>query len=323
MTVEAVPADVHALAIAAGAVGVPLDSTEVAEILGIPFLIIGSEEWLDRAVLSLYPRMRTVIPESLVIFRREMYQRLRVRGVEVRTEWCADIGSIRTYLMEHPPAFGVWMCLTASEERIPMFVSAGNDWVDAAVPGECWQTVLASMHAPNGFLWVAVSRCIPPHVQTLAQDVRWASMLLQSQQIWRFTTPNHPLRLWQSWHVGASALEVIALAAHDAAPLSIVSDTVAGVFGHFEARAHHAHSIVQRWNTNYAASIDPRYGHALASAYDDVLYLFAIVTTQFPHGAPIRALSQAEGALICEVCRDARLVYKDIIDLLNALGGLE
>ncbi len=323
MTVQAFPADIHALALAARVVGVPLESTEVAEILGTPFLIVGSEEWLDRAVLSLYPRMRTVIPESLVIFRRELYQRLRVRGVDVRTEWCADVGTIPTYLREQPLAFGVWMCLTASEERIPLFVAAGDDWVDTAAPDERWQAALANMHTPNGFLWVAVSRCTPNQVQTIAQEVQWARSLLQSEHLWRFPTPTHPLRLWQSWHVGASALEVIALAAREAAPLSIVSDTVAGVFGHFHSRAHHAHRIVQRWNTHYAQSIDPRYRLALASAYEDLLYLFAIVTTQFPHGAPIRALTQAEGALICEVCRDARLVYKDIIDLLDVLGGLE
>jgi hypothetical protein len=204
-----------------------------------------------------------------------------------------------------------------------LFVAAGEDWVDVSVPGERWQAALANMHAPNGFLWIAVSRCVPYQAQTIAQEVRWARVLLQSEHIWRFPTPNHPLRLWQSWHVGASALEVIALAARDAAPLSIVSDTVAGVFGHFHARAHHAHRIVQRWNTHSAQSIDPRYGLALASAYEDLLYLFAIVTTQYPHGAPIRALTQAEGALICEVCRDARLVYKDISDLLDLLGGLE
>ncbi len=323
MTEHAFPADIHALAFAARAVGVPLDCTEVAETLGIPFLIVGSEEWLDRAVISLYPRMRTVIPESLVIFRRELYQRLRVRGVDVRTEWCADVDSIPTYLLELPSASVVWMCLNASDDRIPLFVAAGDDWVDATVPDERWQTTLANMHAPNGFLWIAVARCSPVRVPSITEEMRWACGLLQSQHIWRFPTPTHPLRLWQSWHVGASALEVIALAAHDAAPLSIVSDTVAAVFHHFHARAYHAQKIVHRWNNSTTISVDPSAGHALESAYADVLYLFNILTQQFPHNAPVRALTRAEGALLSEVCRDARLVYKEIIEILSLMGGVE
>ena len=314
-------ADIEALSLAATLVGVRLDRTEVAELLGVPFLIVGSEEWLDRSILSLYPRMRTVIPAELVAFRRLLYQRLKVRGVAVTTEWCADIASIPAYVTKYAPTVAAWMCLTASDERSPIFVPSGDDWVEEGKPGHTWQTVLARMNAPNGFLWVAVSRCEAEPLPTIAQHARWASALLQSEQIWRFPTPTHPLRLWQAWHLGVGALEVIAMAAHDAAPLSIVSDTVSAVFGQYHARAQHAYRIIQRWNTHASSDRQRHCGNALESAYLDVMYVFGLVIDQFANTASVRALSRAEGALIAEVCRDARLVYRDIIALLEELGA--
>jgi hypothetical protein len=313
--------DIEALSLAATFVGVRLERTEVAELLGVPFLIVGSEEWLDRSILSLYPRMRTVIPAELVAFRRLLYQRLKVRGVAVTTEWCADIASIPAYVTKYAPTVAAWMCLTASDERPPIFVPSDNDWVEEGMPEHTWQTELARMNAPNGFLWVAVSRCEAEPLPTIAQHARWASALLQSEQIWRFPTSTHPLRLWQAWHLGVGALEVIAMAAHEAAPLSIVSDTVALVFGQYHDRAQQAYSIVQRWNTNASTANQRRCGLALESAYLDVKYLFALVIDQFANTASVRALSRAEGALIAEVCRDARLVYRDIIALLEELGA--
>ena len=323
MNEYAYTSDIEALSIAATIVGVCLDRTEVAELLGVPFLIIGSEEWLDRAILSLYPRMRTVIPAELVAFRRLLYQRLKVRGLAVTTEWCADIASIPAYVNKYAPTDAVWMCLTANDERTPIFVPSGDDWAEAGNPEHQWQKVLARMNAPNGFLWVAISRCDADPLPTIAQHARWASALLQSEQIWRFPTPTHPLRLWQAWHIGVGALEVIALAAYDAAPLSIVSDTVSAVFGQYHARAQHAYHIIQRWNAHASTDRQRRCGLALESAYLDVMYVFALLIKQFPHTTSARSLSRADGALIAEVCRDARIVYRDIIALLEELGAEE
>ncbi len=322
MSDQRLPSDIPAIARACACMGVAITPTQIASTMGIPFILLGSEEWLDRATLQLYPRMRTTIPERLIGFRQQCYDRIAAHGVHITTRWCADVTAVEVILDQLDQTTSVWVCFTAIEGHYPVFVRRSENWTSVDDETSDWRGSVSTMHAPNGFLWVGLSLCAPTPVLSVAEQAAWAASLIASDEVFRFPTPTHPVRLWQAWHLGAASLEVIALAAEEAAPLSIVSDTVAFVFAQYAERARLAQQVVAAWSADARLPEHSRSAlHSLEAAYHDVIFLFEIVTTQYPVAGQIRALSRAEGALIAEVCRDTRLVYREISALFSVLGG--
>lgn len=286
---------------------IPLD--HIAGALGIPFEIVGSEEWLDRAILTLIPRMKTVIPPTLIDVHRQRFAGLAQYGIASDTVWAATPAELRGALPSAHAAPHVVVCVSAHQPAVMGTVSAHG-----ALPAHIttlWE------HAANGVLCVILSRTAAAASFSASQAIRAAHRRLVGGEVLRFPTPQHPLRLEQAWHLGTPAFEVIALAAETAAPLAIVSDTVQRVFSTFQQRARTAANVMDAW----LSATDPTTPHDLrqrvGEAYADIDYLFDILVQQYAHENTSRALSIPEGVLIAEVCRDVRVVYRTLCGILG------
>jgi len=313
-------ADIVAIQTALSSMGIPLSLHAIAACVDRPFMIVGSEEWLDRATLQLYPRMQTTVPDELIAFRTRQYAQLREYGVRVHGRWCHDVPAVQQYVETCDPATSAVVLIWNTEHPLPVLQRTDGRWTTGEQENRAWMEEIQSTHTANGFYVVTFAVSEIESQGTLAQQIARARDLLASREVFRFPTPNHPLRVYQAWHVGAASLSVIAFAAQEAAPLSIVSDTVQQVFAVFRQRAQDALRTVDEWQARdlHREQHLPFY-EALRTQYLDVLYLYEIVCVQFPADKPTRALSLAEGALIAEVCKDTRLIVEDICGTLGLL----
>ena len=312
--------DIVALHTALSTCGVQTTREHIAVLIDRPFLLVGSEEWLDRATIPLFPRMHTVLPDNLLAFRLLQYNQLRDLGVRVTGTWCQDSTTVADTLKASAEKSSIGIIVWNTDGPLPVLQRLGTTWMTVHAPTGTWNTSVAGASSSNGYYVFFLEHGEIPAIDGLRERIRRARDLLLSSEVFRFPTPNHPLRVYQAWHTGISSLAVISYAAREAAPLSIVSDTVALVFDRFCDRAQQALLVVNGWE---AADVS-RQVHAplyadIRSKYLDIVYLFELICTQFPRNGPMRALSRAEGALIAEVCADARLVYGEIAEVLEML----
>ncbi|MFM2310345.1 MAG: hypothetical protein RLY87_2467 [Chloroflexota bacterium] len=312
--------DIIALQSALRAVGIPLTHEQIAIHIDRPFLLVGSEEWLDRTTLQLFPRMQTVLPADLLAFRLEHYRQLRALGVNLLGTWCADAPALTRTLDGLAREGMACMIICNTDGPLPVVRYTGSTWISADASIAAWDTQLVGASQPNGYYVISLEREEGATADSLADRITRARKMLTSPVVFRFPTPNHPLRIYQAWHTGIASLAVIAYAAKEAAPLSIVSDTVAQVFARFHGRAMQSINVVTQWEKEDGSrEKNTSLYEDIRSKYLDIVYLFELVCTQFPKNGPVRALSLAEGALIAEVCTDARLVYGELCELLERL----
>jgi len=322
MAAQAFEGDIVALQTALAALGISKGYAEISREICRPFLLTGSAEWLDRSILQLYPRMKTELPDELLEFRLREYSQLRHYGVRFTGAWCRDSTLISQFVTAQAGEKSVYMLLCHTDQAIPVLSHTADYLASLSAPTKSWHAEIAAIPAPNGFLVIRVTRDVPLPLPPPFAHIGRARALLEAHTIFRFSTPTHPIRVYQAWHLGHASLEVIAIAAQEAAPLAIVSDTVAQVFATFHARALLAFGQIEDWQLRDENTLqNSDIYDAIKSKYLDVIYLFELACTQFPLGLPVRALTRAEGALIAEVCRDTRFVCVDVCRDMELIVG--
>jgi hypothetical protein len=322
MVGQVVEGDIVALQTALSAFDISLSYEHIAREIDRPFLLTGSAEWLDRSIIQLYPRMQTDLPDELFAFRLRTYSQLCFYGVRFAGVWCRDRAMLSPLVESPYDQDTVYILLCHTDRRIPVLFKTEEHVVSLNDSAVDWNAEVAACSAPNGFFVVTVTRSVTLPGPTPREYIRRARQKLEAQTIFRFSTPTHPIRVYQAWHLGHASLEIIAIAAEEAAPLAIVSDTVAQVFATFHARAQLAYTHIEVLEHRDGSTTQRRALYdALKSKYFDVFYLLELACTQFPIGVPVRALTRAEGMLLAEVCRDARLVYADVCRDMELLEG--
>ncbi|MFM2032337.1 MAG: hypothetical protein RLZZ297_1102 [Chloroflexota bacterium] len=306
--------EVTAFQCALAAAEAPVDFTTLAGLLGTPFLLVGSEEWLDRAVLQLAPRMPTTLPAGVCTFHALRYARLAALGWQVETTLVTSSAAA----VENPELTTLWpsFCVLQPGTRAALWRGTprvgDSSGYSAAEYGDALAAAPNGMFVTHGYMTGQGGPFEP------REQIRFALGLLRAQTVFRFPTPQHPLRLAQAWHVGINSLEVIALAAETAAPLSIVADTVHAVFQTYRERAQLARTCLLQW---IDAAETGRHGEqtstAVSSLFDDIDYLYGILVAQYPDAKSRRALSIPEGELIAAACRDLKIVYSQLVEVVS------
>jgi hypothetical protein len=287
---------------------------EVCDHLGIGALYIMSEEWWDASVIDMSPRMQVGAIPALIALRQQQIRRMQIIGVDMHLTWHrADdiqLGQVIAHAIRVGHTVGLYGMTTSMAVHVVKIDGVILTCTDTS--GNCVVLDLHQIRAPAGVL-CAIASPTPNTPCNPVETLRWLVYLLNRLPTIAFDTPRHPLRDWQVWHIGVDAFAVGAFSAETAAPLAIVSDNVSRIIHAYIWRINWLQQQLMR--INQAVNV-----LAIREAIDagaDARFFMEFVAQQYPQNCPRRALTQAEGALIAETCRDTRQVLRSIVDLLS------
>ena len=276
---------------------------------GVPFVYVAAESWCDPATIHCHPRLSIPPIPALGALRQLDAAQWAACGIMVAQHWFATLHELCEFLRQplhgvvvlwgvDGPEYGVLMSHTATTLTIQR------------CDGSQHMLAHAALYQRSG---IDIAILAPQSVDPLPAyaPLAYASACFDSQQIIRFDTPNHPLRIDQAWHVGRGAFEVMALAADHAAPLALVSTHVATIMQDLWQRCGAAGQIVSYWADYHPSAAGRQLLAQAAEAFMDAQFFLNIICMQFPLTTSHRALSHAEGDLIAAACRDVRVVLDD------------
>jgi hypothetical protein len=287
---------------------------DVYDHLGIGALYVMSEEWWDASVIDMSPRMQVGAIPALIDIRQQQIRRMKALGVDVHLTWHhandQQLGQLIAHAISAGHTVGLYGVTAAMAVHVSKIDSEILTCTDTS--GKYVVLDLNQIRAPAGVLCVIAS---PTRITPCdpVEMLHWLVYLLNGLPTIAFDTPRHPLRDWQVWHIGVDAFAVGAFSAETAAPLAIVSDNVSRIIHAYIWRIN----LLQQQLMRIDQAVNALAIRDAIDAGADVRFFMDFVARQYPQNCARRALTQAEGALIAETCRDTRQVLRSIVDLLS------
>ncbi len=285
-----------------------MSELEIAKCTGWPFLMVAAEEWLDSTTIIVHPAMRATQIHGLFELRSQVLSQLSYYGLRTIYLWMSSHNQL-----EPTDVLPDTMIVGIKFAPITFVDNFDDEHVCVrSLHGErqCIEWVNTSNGSGIEVASVLTVEQVVEPVSTMTH-MRQAYRLLRDTQSVTFGTAGHPIREWQTWHFGIDSLEVIALCADTAAPLSLTADAVARTAAVYYARWRMAEQIITEWAAQY-----PQLAPACVYA-ENACFFMDIVQKYYPIDTPRRALSVAEGAVVSEAFRDARQAWRAIADLLH------
>lgn len=288
-----------------------LSEYDIAKCTGWPFLMSAAEEWLDSTTIIVHPAMRATQIHGLFELRSQLLSQLSYYGLRTIYLWMSSHNQLEpTDVLPDTMIVGIKFApvsfVESFDDELVCVRSLHGD-------RQCidWEST-----SNNGSGIEVVSVLTTEHVVEPAPTIthmRQAYRLLRDTQPVTFGTAGHPIREWQTWHFGIDSLEVIALCADTAAPLSLTADAVARTAAVYYARWRMAEQIITEWAAQY-----PQFAPACVYA-ENACFFMEIVQKYYPIDTPRRALSVAEGAVVSAAFRDARQAWRAIAEILQGI----
>lgn len=286
--------------------GADYSEIELARVTAWPFVMAAAEEWVDIHTLVLHPGVRVHASPQLYALRSLILDRLNRLGLLSVYTWHDSVLLFETNDLP-------LNALLIGVQRVAVGVIVAIDDLTChvhTVYGETLLIELVEAVYPGGF---EVLRLIyvPDHAPAhrglnTYNEIAFAVQLLAAQAPILMDTPGHPIRDWQTWHVGIDALEIVAICGDSAAPLAVMSHAVARVVHVWLTRWQLAQAVIRTWAIDYPTL------NATADLLDDAVYFLQILQQHYPLEVPMRSLSTAEGALVATAMRDARAVWRQV-----------
>lgn len=288
---------VQALCDAAAQLGVACQARDILAHSGWGFAVTAAEEWCDPATLLYHPRMLTHVVEPLAHYVSHSLRQLSKLGLDCHDAWFAphELESLHAYIqaaLMRQQAVVLWGCHGPQYACIVSADSAGVYCIDAPTR----LVTYAQLYARGGIHVIGV--CVAPCQPGTWRDI--VAPLALSLRV-DFATPHHPLRDFQTWHIGVGAWDVLAMTATQAAPLALVATHVAQIVTEYAWRLRVMRDVV---HTYVCHATDEPAQRALSNALDDCCFYIGILYKHYHSQHDARALTTADGELIATVCRD-------------------
>lgn len=287
-----------------------LSAYEIAKSTGWPFVMAAAEEWLDGNTLVLHPGMRATQVHGLFELRSLLLNRLSCHGLRTIYIWMSSHNQLE-------PADVFSDTLIVGSKLAPITFIDSFDETEVCfrtLDGETLSLEWTQTSHGSGLevISVLVAEQEAEPLPVLEHITHVYRMLSKTPSV-TFGTAQHPIREWQTWHFGTDSLEVIAMCADTAAPLSLTADAVARTAVVYQARWRMAGQMIAEWAEVYP-QLAPALGHI-----DNACFFMEIVHQYYPITTSRRALSQAEGAVVAAAFRDARHEWRAIAELMRGL----
>jgi len=283
---------------------------DIAQSMGWPFVMVAAEEWLDVYTLVLHPAMRATQMHGLFELRSLLLSPLANQGLRTIYIWMSEHNQLE-------PGDVLPDTLIVGGKLAPITFIDGFDEKQVCFRSLHDDTLcLDWIHTSNGSGLEVIGVLVSDHVATppsILKQIAHAHHLLSAIAPVSFLTPRHPIREWQTWHVGTDSLEIVAICADTAAPLSLTADAVARIVAVYLSRWRMAARMIAGWVEAY-----PKLS-AAGTHIDNACFFMEIVQQHYPTHTPRRALSVAEGAVVAMAFRDARREWCAIVELMRAV----